>query len=348
MRRARRRWLVLGPLSVLVAAFLCLSVFLVYTGLLGDAVILPALATLASAVAFGYAFTFHRFSRPLFRALALVPTSAALIVSGALAVWQLQSRVSVQAIRQLLASDSFQLGATDFLPRWWVLVLLLPAVFLTLLGALHARDTSPYPKPGEIREIAMSPVYFGLVSSVFGLWAVLFVGITLQRVIVIAPLFEELLKFGVALLIASTLFGRSLAARIGIAIVIGASFGLVEHATTYPTESDLVYLHRTLFHTTTTVLSVSIYSLFEATGEDRLRWIAPAYSILLHFFYNTFAVLSTLIAVAVFGSRPSNLPLYYGLGVFLIAAALLLATVARHRIVVAIHRPIEHVLSHLA
>jgi len=332
--------------SLVVTAFLLFSVFAVHTGLAGRSFIPPAVLALAAAVAFRYAAVYHRFSNPAHRALALVPfvvTAAA----GALALEPLLTAVSVDALRDVFGGAGFRFGASEFLPVWWPAVLLVPAGVLALLGSVNTRDFSPYPKPTAIRELARSPVYFGAVCAFFGLWAVLFVGIAIQRIVVIAPVFEELLKFGVALMVGSALFGRSMAARIGIAVVVGAVFGLVEHATTYPTEADTVYLFRTLFHTMMTVLSVSAYTAFESRGETALSWIAPAYSTLFHFFYNTFVVLWAVISVTVYGGQTLGAPLFYESVVLLLATVLVLFAVFYRRGLIALYRPLEYVLSDL-
>lgn len=347
MNRNTAHYYVFQLLSLLVTGFVLLSIFVVYVGLVGRTYVPLAVLALFSAVALRYVVVYHRFARPAYRFLAAVPLALALVASGLVALARLHSAVSLADLKRVFFRDTLRFGTAEFLPGWWIAALLLPAGALIVVGWLVTRDPGRYPKPTAIREIATSPAYFGAVCIVFGLWAVLFVGISIQRIVVVAPLFEELLKFGVALLIGGILFDRSVAARIGVALVVGALFGLIEHATTYPTEADTVYLFRTLFHASTTVLSVSTYTVFESHGEDRLRWIAPAYPVALHFFYNTFAVVSALLTVAVFGSHYSILSLVYGAGALVVSAGLLLLGLVSHRGIVALHRPLEHVLSDL-
>lgn len=341
------RHVLLESISLLVVGFLLLSVFSVYTGLVGQSYIPLAILTLTSAVGLRYAFAYHRFSKPTYRKFALAPLTIAFVASGAVALEALLSAVSLDEFRRVFQHGTVRLGATNSLPEWWIAAPLALAGGLILVGSVVTRGPSPYPKPTEIREIATSPAYFGFVCAFFGLWAVLFVGIAIQRVIIFAPLFEELLKFGVALLIGSTLFDRSLLARIGVALVVGSLFGLVEHATTYPTEADTVYLFRTAFHSMTTILSVSVYTSFESREEYRLAWIAPAYSIMLHFFYNTFVVLSTVISVSVFGFQSDDASLVYGSAAILLMTGLLLLVTTYQKAIVAIYEPLEHVLSDL-
>lgn len=345
MVSSRVRYVLLQPLSLLITWFILLSTFSVYTGLIAQSYIFIATLTLASAVGLRYAAVYHRFSTRTYRLLALVPLTIILLVASTIAFDTLRSTVSLEAFYVVFQSDSFRIGSTNFLPNWWIAVLLVPAGVLSLAGSVLPGELSPYPKPTEIREIAMSPVYFSVACIVFGLWAVLLVGISLQRVIIIAPIFEELLKFGVALLVGSVFFGRSFPARIGVAIVVGSLFGIIEHATTYPMEADAIYLFRTLFHTTTTVLSVSVYTVFERRGPNEFRWIAPVYPILLHFFYNTFAVLSAVIGVSVFGSSNTTITLLYGAAVILLAVVLVLLAGISQKTLVAIHRPLKQFLS---
>lgn len=347
MNSSPSRYVLVQSVSLLVTGFLLLSIFSVYTGLVGQSYIPLVILTLASAVVLRYAAVYHCFSKPIHRTFTFVPLTIAFITSSAVALDTFLAAVSLDELREVLQNGTFRLGSPNLLPEWWIAGILLLSGVLTLVGSVTTRDLSPYSRPTEIREIATSPVYFGLVCTFFGLWAVLFVGIAIQRLIIIAPIFEELLKFGVALLVGSVLFGRSLSGRIGVAVVVGSLFGLVEHATTYPTEADTVYLFRTVFHSVTTILSVSVYTLFESCGEERLQWIAPTSSITLHFFYNTFVVLSAVISILFFGSQNTTVPLIYGSAVILLATGLLLLVGIYPRAIIAIHRPLEYVLSDL-
>lgn len=337
----------LQSVSLLVGNFLLLSIFAVHLGLAGSGHILPAISLLASAVVFRYVVVYHQFSRPRYRTVSLVPATAAFCIAGITAFHSFPASVSLASLRAVFSRSAFTLGSATFLPDWWIATILGSASLLMILGVIRTRDLSPYPKPTEIRAVAASPAYFGFVCTVFGLWAVLFVGIGVQRVVVVAPLFEELLKFGVAVLVGSVLFDRSVLARIGVALVVGALFGLVEHATTYPMESDTVYAFRTIFHSTTTVLSVTLYTVFETRGANTLQWLAPSYAVMLHFFYNTFVVLSSVISVAVFGFQSTVPSLVYGSAAILLAVGLLVVGMSNWNAIVAIHRPLEQTLSDL-
>jgi len=338
---------VLQLISVLVSAFVLVSIFTMHTGLTAQNQILLTVATLATTVAFRYVAVYHRFTKQRYKWALVVPLSISTLITGAITTERFVRAVAVADVRRVLRGEVLEFQTSQFLPEWWIAGILLPAGILILIGSVINRDFRPYPKPTSIRQIAMSPAYFGVVCTFFGLWAVLFVGISIQRIIIIAPIFEELLKFGVAILVGSVLFDRSLLSRIGVAVVVGSLFGLIEHSSTYPMEPDTVYVFRTLFHASSTVLSVGVYTLFESLGEDRLQWISIAYGTLIHFFYNTFTVLSGVIMLGIFGMQVRTVTLAYGGASILLATTLFLLTVIHHRAITAIHRPLEYVLSDL-
>lgn len=347
MVKGRIQHVLLRLLSVSVTVFVLASIVVVQAGLVGGFYVLLAVLVLASAVALRYAALSHQFSKPLYGTIACILPLVVLSISGVTALETALPAVSTDEFRRIFQRNPFDTGIAGIPSEWWLAVLLASAGVLTVIGSIEMDEPTPYPKPSELSEIATSPAYFGAVCIFFGLWAVLFVGIGIQRVLIIAPVFEELLKFGVALLVGSVLFGRSLVARVGVAVVVGSLFGVVEHATTYPMETDATYLFRTGFHGMTTVLSVSVYTAFEHREETALRWIAPVYPVLLHFFNNTFAVLSTVIAVFVPGAANPTVSLIYGFAVILLTAIVLLLSFVSRSTLVAIHVPFRDVLSDL-
>lgn len=325
-----------------------LAIFSIYTDALDLLLIIPVLATLTSTVALRYVALYHQFSKSMLRFVLLVPLAGTTAIMSVLTPRALLSAIKWTKFRQMDSTFPPDPTYHSFLPEWWLGIGLLAAGTGALLGLSRNRDIAAYPKPTEIREIARSPVYFGFGCSVFGLWAVLFVGVGVQRVIVIAPIFEEALKFGVALLIGATLFGRSTGGRVAVAAVAGLSFGVLEHATTYPTEPDAVYLYRSLFHTATTILSVSVYSHFESAHRVDLLWISPVLPIMFHFLYNTFAVLSSLILLLAFGSQSTVPTLVYGNLTVLCITVLICLSWWDHSSIKTLYMPIAHVLSDLA
>jgi hypothetical protein len=340
-------WAVLQVYSLLVAGLVLLAIAAVQTGQLGLDAILPTLGTLAAAVVFRYVAVYHRFTDPRYRTVLLVPSAVATAVATALTAKRFVDAGTLDALARTVQAGPLNATASPLVPVPWVAALLAAGAVLVLVGALTPRPLASYPRPTTLRDVATSPVYFGFATAFFGLWAVAFVGVSIQRIVVVAPIFEELLKFGVAILVASTLFDRSRAARIGVALVVGMLFGVVEHATTYPTETDTLYLFRTVFHAMTTVLSVAAYTYFESRGDHRTQWLAPVLSMAIHFFYNTFAVLSAVLAVVVLGNPVENLTMVYGAVAILTLTVLVGLVLRRHPLVRLLYTPLEDVLAHL-
>jgi hypothetical protein len=337
----------LQAISLYITGLLLITIFAIQTGLIENMAIFFSVFATSATIIFRYTAIYHQFKRRFYKTILLSIASIAIVVGLVVSSRFLINSLTISDFKDVFHRPSFKFQLESFLPEWWSAIILILAGIFILVGSILTRDFKPYPKPTEFRTVASSPVYFAFVCAFFGLWAVLFVGINIQRIIIIAPIFEELLKFGIALLIGSTLFGRSQSARIGIAIVVGSSFGLIEHSTTYPTEMDALHVFRTIFHMSTTVLSVSIYTYFESKDEAKLCWIAPAFPIILHFFYNTFAVISGLIIYAVHGSEMPVVSLVYGTIAIFIAVVFVALAIIRHRAITAIHKPLQYVLSDL-
>jgi hypothetical protein len=66
---------------------------------------------------------------------------------------------------------------------------------------------------------------------------------------------------------------------------------------------------------------------------------------LFHFFYNTFAVLSGVLALWLFGAPQPIFSVVYGLAFLVVGLGLLISAFVWRRALVAIHRPLEQVLS---
>lgn len=344
---ATATWAVLQVYSLFVAGLVVLAIAAIQTGQLGLDAVLPTLGTLAAAVVFRYVAVYHRFTDPRYRGVLLVPSTIATAVATGVTAKRFVDAGTVDALARTVQAGPLDAASAPLVPVPWVAALLGAGSVLVLVGALTPRPLASYPRPTTLRGVATSPVYFGVATAFFGLWAVAFVGVSIQRIVVVAPIFEELLKFGVALLVASTLFDRSRPARIGVALVVGMLFGVVEHATTYPTETDTLYLFRTVFHAMTAVLSVAAYTYFESRGDHSTQWLAPVLSMAIHFFYNTFAVLSTVLAVVVLGNPVENLTTVYGAVAILTLTVLVALVLRRHPLVRLLYTPLEDLLAHL-
>lgn len=333
--------------SVFVSILSLIIVFGVYTDLLDLGIIRILIPSISTAILLRYASMYHDFEKFIYR---LISSIAILIVTIGLfsvLIRKLFDTLTISGLREVVKTGSIEIQPVVVLPRWWILILYIPAGVLIIIGTAFIRDPEPYPKPSRIADISNSSPFFSFFCMIFGLWAVLFVGIGIQRIIVIAPLFEELLKFGTALLIGSCLFGRSRMARIGIAIVIGSLFGIIEYHTTYPHEPEIMLLFRAIFHMTTTILSVSIYSYFETGHETKFRWASPFLAIFFHFSYNTFAVGSAILMSVIYGDYLIIVTLIYGLLAITLMIIFIVLSIIKHRSIVMIHRPIIYVLQGL-
>lgn len=317
--------------ALLVSVFVLFSIFIIQIGIVGVEYIGKTLFILGYLVVFRFIIASRSVKKTVYQPLLGVLSMIAIIGPIGVLAGQIINLNTVNEIKNLIYTDIPRDLSSAALPEWWSGIILVIALIFLLVGNIRTQSNQYYRKIEHIRLIHLCAPVFGFSCALIGLWAVLFVGFSIQRIVVIAPLFEELLKFGVALLVGSTLFNRSLAARIGVAIVVGTLFGLIEHSTTYPTEPDYSYVFRTLFHLSTTVLSVTTYTVWRGDGEDILPLIAPAFSIWVHFFNNTFAVISSLIFSLV--SVPNILsvtPIFSFLTVF-ITIVMTLLVIMRHR-----------------
>ena len=337
----------LQAISIAVAMFVLFTILAVYAGDVGLDTVGLVTATLLVTVLFRYTVVYHRFGQSLHKNVAAGLSFIAFIGVSVFTFRSFAITAQFSQIRQTFQDSPFQLRLEAALPEWWIAILLAIAGILATIGTVAAWDFEQYSKPTSIREIASSPVYLGTTGTLFGLWAVLFVGIGIQRIIVIAPLFEESLKFGIALLVGGVLFGRSLSGRIASAIIVGSLFGFIEHATSYPAEANTIFLFRTLFHMMTTVVSVSVYTTFESHSDKDLLWIAPVYPICIHFFYNTFVILSSFVLALIGFSTPIASQLYGGAAILLLTLLFTLV-ITRYKTARKLHTPFKQVLSDIA
>jgi len=321
------------------------TVYLFYLGILNITYVPQLVVVLFSVVLFNYTILYHKFKTNTFRYLSAGAVFVVFIFSSLYTVYRmLQTTFSEKTLIDLQSPGTISLSG-EFLPESWVLFFLLPPLLLASLHALMASGRPRYVTPQTLEEIPTSPIFFSFGCMIIGLWSVLFVGINItQRIIIIAPIFEELLKFGVALLIATALFGRSMSSRIAVAIVVGTLFGLIEHSTTYASEPDILYLFRTAFHSITTVLSVSTYTLFEREGHDNLLAASLITPILLHFFNNAFSLFGGLILLLLAEGSQNIISIVFGAAVIVLGGALVLLTVLWKNAVVSIHRSIYEIV----
>lgn len=156
----------------------------------------------------------------------------------------------------------------------------------------------PEPEPGLALRTARTPLRFGIVIFLVGWAGILFQASFLQQVVFGAPVFEELAKFGPALVVAALVGARSTWIRLPLAWASGAAFGVFEHFTTYPDEVVYMFVDRVAFHAGTTGLSMLFFGVFDAMPDVRARWASTALPTLLHWANNFGAVVLAFASAA--------------------------------------------------
>ncbi len=130
----------------------------------------------------------------------------------------------------------------------------------------------------------------------------------LLQVVLGAPIFEEMVKFGLALLLALPLvavFGGFAAPgrwrhrawlllTLPVALAVGVGFGILEHVTSYPDEDGASRLWRISFHAVSTGLSMVTFYAVVAWPDPRVRWFAPLPAVVVHYANNASAVVLTV------------------------------------------------------
>ncbi len=171
----------------------------------------------------------------------------------------------------------------------------------------------PPQQPRALLEMARRPWAFA--GAMFGLgFAAVFVRqapIHLQ-IILGAPVFEEMVKFGAALLLGLALswvlsgfrmtgwqHGAWALLRVPIALAVGAGFGWLEHATTYSAESDSSYAWRVAFHAVATGMSMVAFHAALRSPDVRIRWLCVVPAVALHYVNNYAAIVLGLGSIAV-------------------------------------------------
>lgn len=139
-----------------------------------------------------------------------------------------------------------------------------------------------------------------VVSSWRWAWLLIAVGVVgifftsvdlLRRIVIVAPVVEEMLKLGLALVLVLALDVRQAWSRVALALVPGVLFGVFEHAVAYPTEGGLLEATRLLFHAGSTALSMACFHLVEG-APSRWWWGSTLAATCLHMVNNGAAVLA--------------------------------------------------------
>ncbi len=173
-------------------------------------------------------------------------------------------------------------------------------------GGAEVEGDDFFPKTGDPARGDLKVLLWRLASNPFTL-ALTMLGIgffavfvrqapILYQIVLGAPIFEEFLKFGLALAIAYPL--RLLALRLPVAFAVGAGFGWLEHVVTYSEEPQVVFIGRVLFHAGATALSMVAFHILESVREVRVRWFATLPATVLHYANNAGAVISLVLLPA--------------------------------------------------
>ena len=156
----------------------------------------------------------------------------------------------------------------------------------------------PPPDVSLATRTALTPLRFSLVVFLVGWAGILFQASFLHQVVFGAPVFEELAKVGLALVVAHALRLRSFGVRLVLAWASGAAFGILEHLTTYSDEEAWLYAGRVVFHAGTAGLSMAFYQAFERMEDVRARWATTVVPTLLHWANNFAAVVLAVASLA--------------------------------------------------
>jgi hypothetical protein len=87
-----------------------------------------------------------------------------------------------------------------------------------------------------------------------------------------------------------------------IAFVVGAGFGILEHAVTYSSEDQWSQFWRIMFHGGATALSMLMWLVLEPLPDRRARWLAIVPSFFWHYFNNGLAVVLMFGAIFSLGN----------------------------------------------
>lgn len=190
-----------------------------------------------------------------------------------------------------------------FLPRYWFWFFIAVPTMIVLVQRLRSAGALPTrigPVPGGFPDLPANPVLFGLVAFLIGAIGTLFAGLTFfQKLVIVAPIFEENAKFGAAVIVLGVLRLRDTPSILALGFIAGACFGFLEHHVSYSTESDLQLVGRTLFHGFSAGLSVMVLVAFYRTfpGHISVRWLSTVPSIAVHSINNLGALLLALVAL---------------------------------------------------
>jgi hypothetical protein len=262
--------------------------------------------------------------------------SVGLVALGGLAValaWGLpRARTPKVGVDGLLVAWR-GMGSAAGLGQVWPLALIAPAGLLVVVQALRGEGELPAIRGerGFLEGLPGRAGLFGLSVLGFGVAGTLFAGSTfLEKVAVVAPIFEEYAKLGLALLVLTALGLSSGASAYALGALSGIAFGLVEHHVTYSTEAQAMFVVRVLFHGLAAALSALIYVHLRRREDlaPGAAWFAIAPAALVHAANNVSAIVVSL-ARAMRAMPP--LPISEALGAIFIATLIGMALITGFR-----------------
>jgi hypothetical protein len=156
----------------------------------------------------------------------------------------------------------------------------------------------PLPHPGAglplLWRTAATPLHFASVLVGLGFFSVFVDQASLLTQLVLgAPVFEEFVKFGLALLLVAWLprpagvaGAPAVAVRMAAAWACGAGFGWLEHTVSYGSEGPGLLMVRMVFHGAAAGLSMACFTVLERLPDVRSRWFSTLPSSFLHYLVN--------------------------------------------------------------
>jgi hypothetical protein len=222
-----------------------------------------------------------------------VPATAAGVLAGGLS-WGFLEGTTMGDPGQAVAGSWSSTVSAFAIETTWPLLVAIPAGLVVLVGV--ARGEGPLPTEegtrGRLEDLPGRADLFGVAALGLGVAGTLFAGSTLlEKVAVVAPIFEEYAKLGVALLVLAALGLSSGASAYALGMLSGLAFGLLEHAVTYPGESQLMHVVRGLFHGLAAGLSGLVYvRLRDRELAPGTGWFAIVPAAIVHAANNVSAV----------------------------------------------------------
>src|SRR5438067_1120983 len=154
----------------------------------------------------------------------------------------------------------------------------------------YGEERRPPAETPIIVRAAERPIALGGMLFLLGWLGILAQRSALRQIVVGAPVFEEMAKFGLALAVVGLLGARHVVARLPFAWLSGLGFGVLEHFLSYGQEAWYELGVRAAFHAGSCGLSMAVYAILEGATDVRARWGATIPSSLLHW-ANNFAAL---------------------------------------------------------